>query len=415
MQAAPAPDVAADAALAGGGSGNNRQASRGPDSASTESRTSQLTERIQDLLASLIREPLAHEVDQCQQPSPDSIEPETPRLREAAPKGGRTRSPGCPSPVPEPGQARSPSCSDSSVPAHQLSAGDLASGSNPTESWHDPAGQLPSGKLSGRRSSGAQKSYFTAEATLTSSTSSRSQTAACRSDASTRDPDISSKDVGSLSSVMTEAEREIWEGAADSDLEDLSDTEGSADEDGIQHEYVSAPEEHMRTPTSEQRPVQVQLSIQHGQPGTEPRWPHVCVRLYVTECLGGVRYVAPDGSAEPVQEGGCPGDYPLDLEWLRQVHVEQARRYLMDVAGASLLSSLYVMRCTHLPAAHVLSWHGITAALRRSLHDPDYLVAARAFMTVCKGEVVFVPRVTEKLHRSAQCAHKALNHMPGMT
>ena len=142
------------------------------------------------------------------------------------------------------------------------------------------------------------------------------------------------------SSIMTDAEREIWEGAADSDLEDLSDMESSADEDGIQQSHVSASKDDTWAPASVERaPVQVQLSIQHRQAGSGPQRPHVCVRLYVTESLRGVRYVAPDGSAEPVQEGGCPGDYPLDLEWLRQVHVEQARRYLMDVAGASLYPS----------------------------------------------------------------------------
>ena len=329
----------------GSGMSADRQASKGLGSTSMEMRSIQLTERIQNVLASVRREPLAYKSGQSHQQLPDSMEPETPRHREVLPKLGRTWSPGCPSPVPEPGRAPSRSCQDPRVPAEQLSAEDPVGGSAFLETWHEPTGQLHSGSVSGRRLSGALESYRTAKTLLTSSSSSRSQRAAC-CDSSITDSSIRMADPSSLSSNRTEAERTLWDDAASSDLEDLSDARNSSDEDSRLDSFDSASsEKDFCVPACHEcGPVQLQISIQQAPKGFQQQQQrHVCVRLYVTEVLEGVRYVAPWCSPEPVQEGGSPGDHPLDLEWLRHVHVEQARHYLMDVAGP-------------LPISLVISW-----------------------------------------------------------
>ena len=335
MQMTAVLDATADAACLG--SGDKGQTSNGPGSTSTESRTSQLTDRIQDLLASVRREPLAHGLHQNQQ-HPDGMEPETPRPCEAVRRPGRTLSPGCPSPVPKPGRAPSHSCPNPSVPAGQLSVEDSHAASTPPESWHDPTGQLHGGSLSGSRLSGAYESYVTARTVLKSS-SSCSKATATSNDPSISDSSIRSANTSSLCSEMTEAQHEVWDGVTLSDMEDLPDVE-----DGRLYECGLAPGKHSYVPGHIERgPVQIQISVQQAQMGSEQRQnqQHVYVRLYVTEVLEGVRYVAPGCMPEPVLEGGSPGDHPLDLEWLRNVHVEQARHYLMDVAGASLLSLVY--------------------------------------------------------------------------
>ena len=330
------PDATAYAARLG--SGEKRQTSNGVGSTSTESRTSQLTDRIQNVLASVRREPLARGFDQSQQ-HPDGMEPETPRLCEALRRPGRTLSPDCPSPVPELGRAACPSCPNPDVPARQLSEGGPSGASTPLESWHDPTGQLRSGSLSRSGLSKAFESYGTARTALTSS-SSRDKTRARSNEMSVRDFSIRVADTSSLCSTMTEAEHAVWDGAAPSDVEDLSDVENTAIEDARRNECDSASEKDLCVPACLERgPVQIQISVQHAQVGTaqHQRRQHVSVRLYVTEVLDGVGYVAPGCGPEPVLEGGSPGDHPLDLEWLRHVHVERARHYLMDVAGAALL------------------------------------------------------------------------------
>lgn len=308
------------------GSGNSadEQTREGLGRTSTETRSSQLTDRILNLLASVRGEPLAYELGQSQQQRPDSMEPETPRHHEAVPKLGRAWSPGCPSPVPEPGQAPNCSCQEPRVPAEQLPAEDPIGGSTSLES------------LAGRRLSGARESYHTAQTLLTSS---RSQVAACSCDSSISHSSIRMANPSSLSSMMTQPEHTLWDGAASSDLEDLLDAGMSSKEDRWLDEHDSASWKEVCVPAcSMKSPVQVEISIQRARMGfkQQQQQQHVCVRLYVTEVLEGVRYVAPQSSPEPIQEGGSPGDHPLDLEWLRHVHVEQARHYLMDVAGTSL-------------------------------------------------------------------------------
>ena len=160
-------------------SGSDSQSIGAAGTLSTESRTSLLTSKIKDLLASVRREPAAHGVGSRAQPRlrPDSVEPQTPRLSEALPRPGRTLSPGCPGLVPKLGRAPDPDCpsplpklgrtpspdsqhDDHGAPAGRLSgkSTEVNGGSTFLESWHEPAGELHS------------RSYFAGKSTISKET-----------------------------------------------------------------------------------------------------------------------------------------------------------------------------------------------------------------------------------------------------
>ena len=349
---------------------------------STESRTSLLTGKIKDLLASVRREPAAHGVELRAQPRlrPDSVEPETPRLSEALPRPGRTPSPDCPSPLPKLGKMPSPDCqrADRGAPAGQLSGkpAEISGGSTSSESWHEPTGELHNGSYSAGKSIVSNETCKTAMARPSSTSNSRGSRdpSSTSSDSSVKSADksglnsevtpqnketnkssssisrgpldtssdssISNADPSGTNSQITAAEQASRNSTMLSELKDLSDPEGASGEDDSWFVLDSSEESGSFVPAgTEQRPVQLQISIQQAPLGA-PQQQHVCVRLYVTESLQGVRYVAPSCDPEVMQECGSLGDHPLSLEWLRHVHVEEARRYLMDVAGTSAVTQL---------------------------------------------------------------------------
>lgn len=393
--AAVPPAITAEAMWQSSGSDSQTIAAAG--TLSTESRTSLLTSKIKDLLASVRREPAAHGVESRAQPRlrPDSVEPETPRLSEALLRPGRTLSPGCPglvpklgrtpapdfpSPLPKLGRMPSPDChrADHGGPAGQLSgeSAEVNGGSPSSESWHEPADELYNGSHSAGKSIVPNKPYKTAmtrpsgisnsrgsrdpssnsndssvksadPSSLNSEVTPQNKETHKSSSSMSRDPlDMSSDfsidnvDPSSTNSQITEAEQALMDSTMLSELKDLSDSEGYSEEDDSWFTFDSIEEAGYSVPAcTEQRPVQLQISIQQAPMGT-PQQRHVCVRLYVTESLQGVRYVAPSCNPEVMQECGSLGDHPLSLEWLRHVHVEEARRYLMDVAGTSAVTQL---------------------------------------------------------------------------
>ena len=334
---------------------------------STESRTSLLTGKIKDLLASVRREPAAHGVESRAQPRlrPDSVEPETPRLSEALPTPGRMLSPDC-------------QRADHGAPAgHLLGESAEVNGVSPSsELWREPAGELHSGSHTAGKSSTSSEPYKTATPRPSNTSNSRGSRdpLSNSSDSSVKsadpsrlnsevtpqnketnkssgsisrdpldtssDPGISNADPSSTNSQISEAEQASRISTMLSELEDLSDSEGFSEEDDSCFMSDSSEESGCFVPArTEQRPVQLQFSIQQAPMGAPPQQ-HVCVRLYVTESLQGVRYVAPSCDLEVMQECGSLGDHPLSLEWLRHVHVEEARRYLMDVAGTLTVTQL---------------------------------------------------------------------------
>ena len=337
-QAAATPIFTADVVYPGNGNVNDRRARTELVSTSTEIRTSRLTHQIKDLLASVRMEPLAHKADRRQQTQmrPDAEQPETPRLNEAVRELGRTWSPGCPSPSPEQAQTPSPGCYAAAL-RDCSHCPDPNSRSKSPESCHDSAEQLHDSGRAANSLGSASESYKTAKSVLTSG-SSHSRTDTLSSGLHISVPGLTNT---MPISRMTEAEQALWDGAAPSDMEDLSDGGSRAIEDGELDSCGSSSAKDICVPASLERgPVQVQLSIHSAPMGRhqQQQQQSIYVRLYVTEVLQGVGYVAACCSPEPVQDGGSPGDHPLDLEWLRHVHVEQARHYLMDVAGVLLLT-----------------------------------------------------------------------------
>ena len=82
------------------------------------------------------------------------------------------------------------------------------------------------------------------------------------------------------------------------------------------------------------RLVQLQLSI-HTNALACSQQQRVQVQLHVTENNGFMKYQAACCGLDSPQDEPPLEQHSLSLEWLRNVHIEKARQYLMDVAGTA--------------------------------------------------------------------------------
>ena len=317
----------------------------------TETQTPQLTGRIESILATVRDEYLIRRVNKRVLPRlhTESMEPETPRGVEAAPARGRPASPGSPSsaqgaaPAQSGAALSSPSetapvqdriasrcCLSPALcppPAQPVTChGGLCEGITTTSgTWHE-ASEVP---LGSSHSAGTSRESFqtapTASGSNGSKPSSPSSASGVLSTCSTLD---------SLGSGPAAPYKAVLADEMPSVAESLSDMELSDDKDILSTCCAAQQQQpsHSVPACAEQGPVQLYLGVQSGPAGSPPEQ-HVSVRLYVTESHQGVRYVAPSCSPEILQEEGHAESRSLSLEWLRHVHVEEARQYLMDVAG----------------------------------------------------------------------------------
>ena len=291
---------------------------RGSPSAETqtvltiETQTTQLTGRIDESILATVRdEHLVHRIDKCGLPRlhPESIEPKTPRGVEAAPARGTPASPGSPSPAPA-----------QPVKFHSRPSKGITTTS---ETWHE-ASEVP---LGSSHSAGMSREPFKTAPIASGSNGSKPSS-----------PSIASGVLSTCSTLdsgpdaLYEAVRAI---ETHSEAETLSDMKPSDDKDILS--TCCATQQQQQPSQSvpacaDQGPVQLYLGVQSA-PARSPPEQHVRVRLFVTESHQGVRYVAPTCSPEILQEKAHAESRSLSLEWLRHVHVEEARQYLMDVAG----------------------------------------------------------------------------------
>ena len=299
---------------------------RGSPSAETqtvltvETQTMQLTGRIDESILATVRdEHLVHRVGRCGLPRlhPESIEPETPRGVEAAPARGRPASPGSPSPALCPPPAQPVGCR--SRPSKGVTT--------TSETWHE-ASEVP---LGSSHSAGMSREPFKTAPIASGSNGSKPSSPSIASGVLSTCSTLDSQ--GSGPDALYEAMLAI---ETPSEAETLSDMKSSDDKDILSTCCATQQQPSQSVPVcAEQGPVQLYLGVQSAPAGSPPEQ-HVCVRLFVTESHQGVRYVAPSCSSEVLQEEGHAESRSLSLEWLRHVHVEEARQYLMDVAGVFL-------------------------------------------------------------------------------
>ena len=332
------------------GSGDN------PDSlGSLGSQTTQLTRKIQGLLAAVRREPLAHGLDgRTGLRQHHELAPHTPQGFEALPK-----LPSLPSTLSSsPERSKVPAlCTllpDSCVPDS------LSYSSGPSTSPAQDASLAHAGRSAVSLSSTTPKAPAAAE-----------QPFSGRIPDSTR-PDCSmpavqpliSCSVPSASSdldMATEHEhcecqqsapgctsREAETDSSSDDMSDAAEEELSLDDIEYANflravrdwgESAHAPAAAM------QRPVQLQCSI-HTDTAACPQQQRVRVQLLVTDKDGFMKYQAACCGPDSPQEQQPVEQHPLSLEWLRNVHIEKARQYLMDVAGTAS-GSLHLQKRSH--------------------------------------------------------------------
>jgi hypothetical protein len=282
-------------------------------------------------------------------PQPDSLEPETPRGVEAAPARGRPASPEsqnfaqgaapaqpgamlssesetapvqdrtasrrCPSPALCPPPTQPVACP----------SGPSEGTTTTSETWHEASEVL----LRSRHFAGTSRESFKEAPTASGSNGIKPSSPSSASGVLSTCSTLHSKGCGpDASGEVTLADE------TPSEAESLSDMELSDDKD-IVSTCCSAQQQHPSHSVpalAEQGPVQLHLVVQSAPAGSPPEH-HVRVRLFVTESHQGVRYVAPSCSPVILQEEGHAESRSLSLDWLRHVHVEEARQYLMDVAG----------------------------------------------------------------------------------
>ena len=308
-----------------------------PDS--LRSQATQLTCKIQDLLATVRREPLAHGlVGRTSLRLHHELAPETPRGAEALPKLPSLLSTLSASPELSTAPASCALVQDSCVP------GSLSdSPAHSTSPAHD-----------------ADSAHAGCSAASVRSTTPMAHAAAahslidCTIDKAWPDCSISAVQpiVSSRSDLDTVTGHESWEeqqtalGGASSDEEtalpgdDMSDpAEQELSIDDLEYarflRAVLAWGESTHAPTAAMRqPVQLQLSV-HTDTAACQQQQRVRVLLLVTEDNGFMKYQAACCGPDSTQEDQPLEQHPLSLEWLRDVHIEKARQYLMDVAGTA--------------------------------------------------------------------------------
>ena len=313
-------------------------ASSGGDSPDTlvstlDSQTTQLTRKIRGLLATMRKEPLAHGLDgRTNLRLHHELAPKTPRAAEAPPK-----LPGLPSTLsssPEPSTALA-SCTpvlDGGVP------GSLSHSLSPITSSVPDADSAHYGCTTVSLSSSTPKAHATAAQPLTGCTPDSARPE-CSVRSSSSDPDMATGHEHRDS-------QQSAPGYASGDAETISPCDNASDAaeaelslDEVEYarflQAVLDWGESTHTPAAAtRRPVQLWLSI-HTDTAACPQQQLVQVQLCVTENDRFVKYQAACCGPDDPQEKQPLQQHPLSLEWLREVHIEKARQYLMDVTGTA--------------------------------------------------------------------------------
>ena len=320
-------------------------ASGGEDSPdSLGSQTTQLTCKIQGLLAAVRREPFAHGLDgRINLRLHHELAPHTPRGAEALPKLPSLPSTLSASPQPSAAPSSRTLVPDSCVPAS------LSNSPGPSTSPAQDVSSGHAGRSAVSLSSTTPKAHVAAAQPL----------AACTPDSARPDCSVPAMqpNIGcSFPSSDSDLDMATGHGHCDcqqsapgcassdtktasspEDMTDAAEQELSLDE--IEYarflravrdwgESTHAPAAAMR------RLVQLQLSIQTDA-ATCRQQQHVRVQFLLTENDGLIKYQAACCGPDSPQEKHPLEQQPLSLEWLRSVHIEKARQYLMDVAGTA--------------------------------------------------------------------------------
>ena len=317
-----------------------------PDSLwSLGSQTTQLTRKIQGLLAAVRREPLAHGLDgRTNSRLHHELAPDTPRGAEALPK-----LPSLPSGL-----------SSSPKPSAAPSSCTLVPDSCASDSQSNGPGQSTS------PAQDASSAHAGCSAMSLSSTTCKAHAAAaqplvdCTPDSARPDCDISAAQPlisCSVPSSSPDLDMAIGHEQLDSQQSAPDCAVGGAETESSSDDMSDAAEEQLslddieyarflravhgwgkstHTPAAaSQRPVQLRLSIHPDAAACLQQQQRVRVQLLVTENDGLMKYQAACCGPDDPQEEQPAEQHSLSLEWLRYVHIEKARQYLMDVAGTT--------------------------------------------------------------------------------
>ena len=316
--------------------------SGGEDSpTSLGSQTTQLTSKIQGLLAAVRREPLAH-----------GLEGRTNlRLHHELASKGADALPKLPSlhsrlsSNPEPSTAPS-SCTlvpDSCVPDS------LSNSLGPSTSPAQDASSAHAGRSTVSLRSTTPKAHAAAAQPLVACTpdsarpdcsiSAAQPLLSCSVPSSSSDPDmaIAHEQLGSHDSAPGCASSDTETALSLDDMWDAAEKELSLDEVEYARFLRAVRDWGVSThapAAATQRPVQLRLSI-HTHSAACLEQQIVRVQLLVTENDGLMKYQAACCGPHSPQEEQSFAQHPLSLEWLRNVHIEKARQYLMNVAGTA--------------------------------------------------------------------------------
>ena len=322
-----------------GGSGDS------PDSlGSLGSQTTQLTRKIQGLLAAVRREPLAHGLDgRTNLRLHHELAPDTPGGAETLPK-----LPSLPSTLsssPEPSTAPSP-CTvvpDSCVPdSLSNSPGQSTSLAQDAISAHAGRSVVSLSSTTPKPHAAAAQPLFDC---IPDSARPGCSTPAVRpligcsvpSSSSGLDKTTEHEQLNSQQSAPGCASDDTETASPSDDMWDAAEKELSLDEVEYARFLRAVRDWGVSThapAAATQRPVQLRLSI-HTDFAACLEQQSVWVQLLVTENDGLMKYQAACCGPHSPQEEQSLAQHPLSLEWLRNVHIEKARQYLMDVAGTA--------------------------------------------------------------------------------
>ena len=316
-----------------------------PDSPGSQ--TTQLTRKIQGLLAAVRREPLAHGLNgRTNLRLHHELAPDTPGGAEALPK--LPSLPSTPSSSPEPSTAPT-SCT--LVPDGCV-LDSLSNSPGPSTSPAQDANSAHAGCSAVSLSSTPPKAHAAAAQPLIGCTPDSDRPGhgvpavqplmSCSIPSSSSDLDMATGHVHweEQQTAPGGASGDAEGASSGDDMSDAADEELSVDENEYARFLRAVHDwgESTHAPAAAtQRSVQIQLSI-HTATVAYPQQQCVRVQLLVIENNGFMKYQAACCGPDSPQEEQPLEQRPLSLEWLREVHIEKARQYLMDVAGTASIT-----------------------------------------------------------------------------